>query len=38
MTIMRKFDHPNIVKLYEVHETANSVYFVVDIISGGELL
>lgn len=38
MQVMRKLNHPNIVKLHEVHETANSVYFVVDIISGGELL
>ncbi|CAD8154730.1 unnamed protein product [Paramecium octaurelia] len=36
--IMRRLNHPNIVKLYEVHETANSVYFVLDMIQGGELL
>ena len=30
--LMRKLDHPNIVKLYEVHETTNSVYFVLDMI------
>ena len=35
---MRKLNHTNIVKLHEVHETANSVYFVVDIVAGGELL
>ncbi|CAD8116784.1 unnamed protein product [Paramecium sonneborni] len=38
MQVMRKLNHPNIVKLHEVHETTNSVYFVVDIITGGELL
>ncbi|CAD8119583.1 unnamed protein product [Paramecium sonneborni] len=38
MKLMRKLNHPNIVKLHEVHETANSVYFVVDIVAGGELL
>ncbi|CAD8197215.1 unnamed protein product [Paramecium pentaurelia] len=38
MQVMRKLNHPNIVKLHEVHETTNSVYFVVDIVSGGELL
>ncbi|CAD8141229.1 unnamed protein product [Paramecium pentaurelia] len=38
MKVMRKFNHPNILKLHEVHETANSVYFVVDIVAGGELL
>lgn len=30
--VMRKLNHPNIVKLYEVHETTNSVYFVLDMI------
>ncbi|CAD8206366.1 unnamed protein product [Paramecium pentaurelia] len=38
MKVMRKLSHPNIIKLHEVHETANSVYFVVDIVAGGELL
>ncbi|CAK76430.1 unnamed protein product (macronuclear) [Paramecium tetraurelia] len=36
--IMRRLNHPNIVKLYEVHETTNSIYFVLDMIQGGELL
>ncbi|CAD8079357.1 unnamed protein product [Paramecium sonneborni] len=36
--LMRKLNHPNIVKLYEVHETTNSIYFVLDMIQGGELL
>lgn len=36
--IMRKIDHPNVLKLHEVHETVNSVYFVIDIVHGGELL
>lgn len=26
------------VKLYEVYETMNSVYFILDVINGGELL
>ena len=26
------------IKLYEVHETTNSIYFVLDMLSGGELL
>ena len=30
--VMRKLNHPNIVKLYEVHETTNSIYFVLDMI------
>ncbi|CAD8130436.1 unnamed protein product [Paramecium sonneborni] len=32
--VMRKLNHPKILKLYEIHETANSVYFVVDIVTG----
>ncbi|CAD8163793.1 unnamed protein product [Paramecium octaurelia] len=36
--VMRKLNHPNIVKLHEVHETTNSIYFVLDMIQGGELL
>ncbi|CAD8063586.1 unnamed protein product [Paramecium primaurelia] len=36
--LMRRLNHPNIVKLYEVHETTNSVYFVLDMIQGGQLL
>ncbi|CAK65432.1 unnamed protein product (macronuclear) [Paramecium tetraurelia] len=38
MKVMRRLNHSNIVRLHEVHETANSVYFVVDIVAGGELL
>ncbi|CAD8175112.1 unnamed protein product [Paramecium octaurelia] len=36
--LMRRLNHPSIVKLYEVHETTNSVYFILDMIQGGELL
>ncbi|CAK82353.1 unnamed protein product (macronuclear) [Paramecium tetraurelia] len=36
--VMRRLNHPNIVKLHEVHETTNSIYFVLDMIQGGELL
>ena len=35
---MRHLDHENLVHLYEVHETENSLYFVIDIVSGGELM
>jgi len=38
ITIMRLLNHPYLLKLYETHETTNSIYFVIDIISGGELL
>ncbi|CAD8078443.1 unnamed protein product [Paramecium sonneborni] len=36
--VMRRLNHPNIVKLHEVHETTNSIYFILDMIQGGELL
>lgn len=35
---MRKLSHENLVKLYEVYETMNSIYFVLDMVKGGELL
>ncbi len=35
---MRKFQHENLVRLYEVYETSNSIYFVLDVLKGGELL
>ena len=35
--VLKKLDHPNIIKLYEVYETDNSVYLVLELIEGGEL-
>lgn len=35
--ILRMLNHPNIVKLREVHETKNSVYLVFDLLRGGSL-
>ena len=35
---MREIDHSNLLHLYEVYETVNSIYFVVDLVEGGELL
>jgi serine/threonine protein kinase len=31
-------EHVNIVNLYEVFETQNSLYLVIDLVKGGELL
>ncbi|CAD8181047.1 unnamed protein product [Paramecium pentaurelia] len=38
MQVMRAIKHPNIVQLLEVHETQNSIYFVLELVVGGELL
>lgn len=35
---MRKLNHPHIIKLYEIYETLNSIYLVMDIVKGGELM
>jgi len=35
--IMRSLDHENIIKLYEVHETENSIYLVLELIQGKSL-
>lgn len=35
---MRVLHHDTLINLYEVYETTNSIYFVLDLLSGGELL
>ena len=35
---MRSLNHENLIHLYETYETTNSIYFVVDLLEGGELL
>jgi len=30
-------DHPRVIKLVETHETENSLYFITEILTGGEL-
>eukprot|EP01103_Thecamoeba_quadrilineata_P013662 TRINITY_DN3853_c0_g1_i1.p1 TRINITY_DN3853_c0_g1~~TRINITY_DN3853_c0_g1_i1.p1 ORF type:complete len:793 (-),score=174.57 TRINITY_DN3853_c0_g1_i1:92-2470(-) len=34
ITIMKLVDHPNIVKLYDVYETANHIYLVMELLQG----
>ena len=36
--VMRNLRNEHLINLYEVYETTNSIYFVVDILNGGELL
>lgn len=36
--IMKKLDHKYIMKLEEIHESKNSIYLVLELLQGGELL
>lgn len=36
--IMQNLNHPNIMELIEIHESKNSVYLVIELLEGGELL
>ena len=38
IAIMRKLSHPNIIKLYEVHENELYIHMVLEYLRGGELL
>lgn len=33
--LLRKLDHPNIIKLYEVYETERTIYLVTEVCEGG---
>lgn len=37
MRILRKLNHPGVMKLYEVHETLVSISLVMELLEGGEL-
>lgn len=37
ISIMRMLHHPNIVKLYDVLQTQNNIYLVLELVTGGEL-
>ena len=37
MIILRKLDHPNIVKLYELYEDNENYYLITEYCGGGEL-
>jgi calcium-dependent protein kinase len=37
MNILRKLDHPNILKLYEIFEDSKTYYLVTEYCKGGEL-
>ena len=35
--IMRKINHPNITRLYEIYEGQHHIYLVMELLKGGEL-
>ncbi|KAK8813221.1 hypothetical protein WA158_002813 [Blastocystis sp. Blastoise] len=37
INILQQLDHPNIVKLYETYESADELYLVMELCTGGEL-
>lgn len=37
VTLLRKLDHENIIKLHEVYESSNNVHLVLEHLNGGEL-
>jgi serine/threonine protein kinase len=37
VTLLRKLDHPNIIKLVEVYESLNNIHLVLEHLNGGEL-
>ena len=37
INILKKADHPNIVKVYEIYETKRSLYIIMEKCNGGEL-
>ena len=34
---MRKFSHKNLMKMFEVYESQNSIYIIVELLEGGQL-
>lgn len=37
ISILKKLDHPNIIKLYEVYQDEKRYYIVTELCKGGEL-
>jgi len=35
--ILRRLDHPNIVKIYEIYDLENQIYVIMELCSGGDL-
>lgn len=37
INLLRLCDHPNIIKLYEIYESTEYIYLVMELLEGGEL-
>ena len=37
INILKKINHPNIIQLYEIIETKNAIYMIMEYAAGGEL-
>jgi calcium-dependent protein kinase len=37
INVMKELNHPNVIKFYEIHETQNSLYLVMEVLNGGEI-
>uniref|UniRef100_A0A6B2LP10 Protein kinase domain-containing protein n=1 Tax=Arcella intermedia TaxID=1963864 RepID=A0A6B2LP10_9EUKA len=35
--IIKKIEHPNIIKLFDIFESENTLYFVMEVVDGGDL-
>jgi serine/threonine protein kinase len=35
--ILKKVDHPNVIKLHEVQQTKDRLYLIMELVTGGEL-
>jgi serine/threonine protein kinase len=35
---LKSLDHPNVIKLQEVHESKQSIYLILELLEGGELM
>ena len=37
LSLLRELDHPNVIKFYEIHESVNSLYLVMEVLHGGDI-
>ena len=37
INLLRELDHPNLIKFFEIHESVNSLYLVMELLEGGDI-